>query len=51
MTVACMKDAFDMVHCLYMGHVLGLEEMDDNCRNTVCGRMMDGGFTLCYIMV
>jgi hypothetical protein len=51
MTVACMKDAFDIVHCLYMGHVLGPEEMDDNCRNTVCGGMMDGGFTLCYIMV
>jgi hypothetical protein len=46
-----MKDAFDKVHFLYMGHVLGPEEMDGNCRKTVCGGMMDRGFTLCYLMV
>jgi len=44
-----MKDAFDIVHCLYTGHVLGPEEMDDNCRKTVCGGMMDRGFTLYHL--
>jgi len=30
------RRATDIVHCLYMGHVLGPEEMDDNCRKNVC---------------